>query len=76
MDRMSVTLDVSQLDMSALNWAKPAKSPLIFVSAETPQLEKGRSKNEVVWGVMFSGLVRLGVIITRHNIFWLQRFVD
>ena len=39
--RMSVTLDVSQLDMSALNWAKPEKSPLMFVTAETPQLEIG-----------------------------------
>ena len=38
---MSVTLDVSQLDMLALNWAKPEKSPLIFVTAETPQLEMG-----------------------------------
>ena len=38
---MSVTLDVSQLDMLALNWAKPEKSPLIFVTAETPQLEIG-----------------------------------
>ena len=38
---MSVTLDVSQLDMSALNWAKREKSPFIFVTAETPQLEIG-----------------------------------
>jgi len=38
---MSVTLDVSQLDMSALSWAKPEKRPLIFVTAETPQLEIG-----------------------------------
>ena len=38
---MSVTLDVSQLDMSALNWVKPEKSPFIFVTAETPQLEIG-----------------------------------
>ena len=41
MDPMSVTLDVSQLDMSSLNWAKPEKSPLMFVTAETPQLEIG-----------------------------------
>ena len=41
MDPMSVTLDVFQLDMLALNWAKPEKSPLIFVTAETPQLEIG-----------------------------------
>ena len=41
MDSMSVTLDVSQLDMSALNWAKREKSPFIFVTAETPQLEIG-----------------------------------
>ena len=38
---MSVTLDVSQLDMSALNWAMFAKSLFIFVTAETPQLEIG-----------------------------------
>ena len=38
---MSVTLDVSQLDMSTLNWVKPEKSPFIFVTAETPQLEIG-----------------------------------
>ena len=38
---MSVTLDVSQLDMSALNWAKPEKSPFMFVTAETSQLEIG-----------------------------------
>ena len=41
MYRMSVTLDVSQLDMSALNWVKREKSPFIFVTAETPQLEIG-----------------------------------
>ena len=41
MDAMSVTLDVSQPDMSALNWAKPEKSPFMFVTAETPQLEMG-----------------------------------
>ena len=41
MDAMSVTLDVSQLDMSALNWAKPEKSPFMLVIAETPQLEMG-----------------------------------
>ena len=43
--RISVTRDVSQLDMSALNcdwaWAKPEKSPFIFVIAETSQLEIG-----------------------------------
>ena len=38
---MSVTLDVSQLDMSALNWAKPEKSWFMLVTAETPQLEIG-----------------------------------
>ena len=38
---MSVTLDVSQLDMSALNWAKREKSPFMLVTAETPQLEMG-----------------------------------
>ena len=38
---MSVTLDVSQLDMSALNWVKPSKSCFILVTAETPQLEIG-----------------------------------
>ena len=38
---MSVTLDVSQLDMSALNWLKPEKSAFMFVTAETPQLEIG-----------------------------------
>ena len=41
MDSMSVTLDVSQLDMSALNWAKPEKSSFMLVTAETPQLEIG-----------------------------------
>ena len=41
MDAMSVTLDVSQPDMSALNWRKSWKSPFIFVTAETPQLEMG-----------------------------------
>ena len=38
---MSVTMDVSQPDMSALNWAKPEKSSIISVTAETPQLEIG-----------------------------------
>ena len=38
---MSVTLDVSQLDMSTLNWVKPEKSRFILVTAETPQLEIG-----------------------------------
>ena len=41
MPRMSVTMDVSQPDMSALNWAKPEKSTIISVTAETPQLEIG-----------------------------------
>ena len=41
MDCMVVTLDVSQLDMSALNWAKSVKSLFILVTAETPQLEIG-----------------------------------
>ena len=41
MDSMSVTLDVSQLDMSALKWAKPEKSQFMLVTAETPQLEMG-----------------------------------
>ena len=38
---MSVTLDVSQLDMSALNCFKSWKSPFMLVTAETPQLEMG-----------------------------------
>jgi hypothetical protein len=41
MNAMSVTLDVSQLEMSALNWAKSVKSLFILVTAETPQLEIG-----------------------------------
>ena len=41
MDSMSVTLDVSQLDMSALKRPKPKKSPFMLVTAETPQLEMG-----------------------------------
>ena len=41
MNAMSVTWDVSQLDMSTLNWDKPEKSRFIFVTAETPQLEIG-----------------------------------
>ena len=41
MDSMSVTLDVSQLDMSALKLLMPAKSPFMLVIAETPQLEMG-----------------------------------
>jgi hypothetical protein len=40
-DPMSVTLDVSQLDMSALKRPKPEKSPFMLVIAETPQLEMG-----------------------------------
>ena len=38
---MSVTLDVSQLDMSALNCSKSATSPCMLVTAETSQLEMG-----------------------------------
>ena len=38
---MLVTLEVSQLDMSALNWYKALKSWLMSVTAETPQLEMG-----------------------------------
>ena len=38
---MLVTRDVSQLDMSALNWCNSWKSLFIFVTAETPQLEIG-----------------------------------
>ena len=38
---MDVTLEVSQLDMSALNWAKSEKSWYMLVIAETPQLEMG-----------------------------------
>jgi len=41
MDAMSVTLDVSQLEMSALNLAKSVKSVFILVTAETSQLEIG-----------------------------------
>ena len=40
-DAMSVTLDVSQLDMSALNLVKAEKSPFMLVIAETSQLEIG-----------------------------------
>ena len=38
---MSVTLDVSQLDISALKRPMPEKSPFMLVTAETPQLEMG-----------------------------------
>ena len=38
---MSVTLDVSQLDISALKRLMPEKSPFMLVTAETPQLEMG-----------------------------------
>ena len=38
---MSVTLDVSQLDMSALKLCMPKKSQYMLVTAETPQLEMG-----------------------------------
>ena len=41
MDPMSVTLDVSQLDTSALKRPMPEKSPFMLVIAETPQLEMG-----------------------------------
>ena len=41
MDSMSVTLDVSQLEMSALKLLMPKKSPFMLVIAETPQLEMG-----------------------------------
>ena len=38
---MSVTPEVSQLDMSALNWTKFLKRSDMSVIAETPQLEMG-----------------------------------
>ena len=38
---MFVTLEVSQLDMSALNWFKALKRSDMSVTAETPQLEMG-----------------------------------
>ena len=38
---MSVTLDVSQLDMSALKLPMPEKRLFMLVTAETPQLEMG-----------------------------------
>ena len=41
MDPMSVTLDVSQLEMSALKLLMPEKSPAMLVTAETFQLEMG-----------------------------------
>ena len=41
MSAMSVTLDVSQLEMSALNLVKAEKSPFMLVIAETSQLEIG-----------------------------------
>ena len=41
MDSMSVTPDVSQLDMSALKLLMPKKSSFMLVTAETPQLEMG-----------------------------------
>ena len=40
-DAMSVTLDVSQLEMSALKLCMPKKSQYMLVTAETPQLEMG-----------------------------------
>ena len=41
MDPMSVTLDVSQLEMSALKLLMPEKRLAMFVIAETFQLEMG-----------------------------------
>ena len=41
MDAMSVTLDVSQLDISALKRPMPEKRLFMLVIAETPQLEMG-----------------------------------
>ena len=41
MYHMFVTPEVSQLDMSALNWSKLAKISDMLVTAETPQLEMG-----------------------------------
>ena len=41
MPSMSVTLDVSQLDMSALKLPMPEKRLFMLVTAETPQLEMG-----------------------------------
>ena len=41
MDPMSVTLDVSQLDMSALKLLMPEKRLAMLVIAETFQLEMG-----------------------------------
>ena len=41
MDCMVVTLEVSQFDMSALNWFKLEKRYDMLVIAETPQLEMG-----------------------------------
>ena len=38
---MSVTLDVSQLDMSVLKRPMPEKRLFMLVIAETPQLEMG-----------------------------------
>ena len=38
---MSVTPEVSQLEMSALNWSNSEKSSDMLVTAETPQLEMG-----------------------------------
>ena len=38
---MSVTPDVSQLDMSALKLYMPEKRLFMLVTAETPQLEMG-----------------------------------
>ena len=40
-DAMSVTLDVSQLEISALKLLMPEKRWLMLVTAETPQLEMG-----------------------------------
>ena len=38
---MFVTLEVSQAETSALNECKLEKSPLMLVTAETPQVEMG-----------------------------------
>ena len=41
MERMVVTLEVSQLEMSALKSFKSVKSPLMSVTAETSQSAMG-----------------------------------
>ena len=42
MPRMSVTLDVPQLEMSSLNVQKPSNRCAMFVIAETPNGRCGR----------------------------------